>query len=81
MWNLWEGRKDPTNRKRRLVHGLLMLAADGGFLATAALAPENEFDERGFSNFSDRRATHRAVALTSIGIGTAGYLIMLFGGR
>jgi hypothetical protein len=81
VWNLWEGRKDPTNRKRRLVHGLLMLAADGGFLATAALAPENEFDERGSSNFSDRRATHRAVALTSIGIGTAGYLIMLFGGR
>lgn len=77
-WNLWEGRKDPTNRTRRIVHGLLMLAADTGFAATAALAPESEDDG---VRVSDRRGRHRAVALTSIGIGTAGYLIMLVGGR
>ena len=73
-WNLWEARKDPHGRKLRLAHSLLMMAADAGFVATAALAPDREH----FS-FSDNRGTHRAVALTSIGIGTAGYLIMLFG--
>ncbi len=81
VWNLWEGRKDPSNRKLRIAHGLLMLAADAGFLATAAVAPGDDFRERGFSDYSNRRSTHRAVALTSIGIGTAGYLLMLFGGR
>ncbi|MEQ1731563.1 MAG: hypothetical protein ABL982_24595, partial [Vicinamibacterales bacterium] len=42
VWNLLEARKDPNGRKRRLVHGILMLAADGGFLATAMLGPESE---------------------------------------
>jgi hypothetical protein len=73
-WNMWEARKDPHGRKLRLTHGLLMMAADAGFLATAALGPNRES-----FNFNDNRGTHRAVALTSIGIGTAGYLIMLFG--
>jgi hypothetical protein len=30
-------------------------------------------------NFDQQRSTHRAVALTSIGIATAGYLTMLIG--
>jgi hypothetical protein len=76
VWNLWDARKDPNNRKLRLLHGILMLAADAGFVATTAAAPgQHDF------NFSDARTTHRAVALTSIGIGTAGYLIMLFGNK
>jgi hypothetical protein len=76
VWNLWDARKDPNNRKVRLLHGVLMLAADAGFVATTAVAPgRHDF------NFSDARSTHRAVALTSIGIGTAGYLIMLFGNK
>ena len=76
VWNLWEARKDPNGRKRRLVHGLLMLAADAGFAATPAVAPDRES-----LNYSDARRTHRAVALTSIGVGTVGYLIMLIGNR
>lgn len=77
-WNLWEARKDPNGRTRRWVHGLLMMAADAGFLATSMLAPGNDFSENGGS-LSDRRSTHRTVAFTSIGIGTAGYLVMLLG--
>jgi hypothetical protein len=71
VWNLVEARKDPAHRGRRLVHGLLMLGSDAGFLATAALGPG---DEGGGS-----RSAHRAMAFTSIGMASAGYLIMLFG--
>lgn len=73
VWNLVEARKDPVHRSRRLAHGLLMLGADAGFLATAALGPDDD-DEGG------TRSAHRAMAFTSIGMATAGYVIMLFGG-
>jgi hypothetical protein len=69
VWNLWEGRKDPTRRARRLTHGIMMLSADAGFLATAMLAP----GEDGSGN----RSTHRAVALTSMGVAVASYVFML----
>lgn len=75
VWNLVEARKDPVHRTRRMAHGLLMLAADAGFLTTAALGPESEHGE-----VEGSRGMHRAVAFTSIGLATAGYLMMLFGG-
>ena len=75
VWNLIEARKDPTGRSRRLLHGILMLAADAGFFATAAVAPDSED-----ANYADQRSTHRAVALTSIGIATVGYLVQIIGG-
>jgi hypothetical protein len=71
VWNLVEARKNPSGRTKRLAHGILMLAADAGFVATAALAP-------GQDGSGDRTA-HRAVALTSVALATTGYLIMLFG--
>jgi hypothetical protein len=74
VWNLWEGRKDPHGRTRRVLHSVLMLAADAGFTMTAALAPESEHGE-----FRDDRSAHRTAAIASIGLGTAGYLLMLFG--
>jgi hypothetical protein len=76
VWNLIEARKDPANRGRRLAHGLMMLGADAGFLATAALGPESEH-----GRVEGSRGTHRAVAFTSIGLASASYLIMLFGGH
>lgn len=76
VWNLVESRKDPDKRGRRLLHGVLMLSADAGFFATAALGPESEHGE-----VEGSRSTHRAVAFTSIGLASAGYLIMLFGGN
>jgi hypothetical protein len=78
-WNLWESRKDPNNRKRRLTHGLLMMAADAGFLATALLAPHGENRSGTNSVDSSGRSTHRAVAFGSMGVATVSYLIMLLG--
>ncbi|MGE0816563.1 MAG: hypothetical protein AB7O28_18245 [Vicinamibacterales bacterium] len=71
VWNLWEGRNDPANRKRRFLHGILMLASDAGFVATGMLAPTND----GGGN----RSLHKSVAITSMGVATAGYLLMLLG--
>jgi hypothetical protein len=76
VWNLLEARKDPVGRKKRLVHGLLMMAADAGFFATFLAAPDTEEGE-----FSDDRSTHRTIAITSIALATAGYLTMLLGGK
>jgi hypothetical protein len=76
VWNLVEARKDPKGRGKRWAHGLLMLGADAGFLATAALGPG---DEGLFESDGGSRSTHRAVAFASIGTATAGYLVMLLG--
>ncbi len=73
LWNLWEGRNDENGRTKRFAHALLMLASDAGFVATFATAPE------GRSNTTDQRNTHRTMALTSLALGTAGYLLMLIG--
>jgi len=78
VWNLVEARQDPKGSTRRWVHGLLMLGADAGFLATAATGPGGE---DGFSADDSSRSTHRALAFTSISMATAGYLVMLFGGH
>ena len=71
VWNAWEGRKDPASHTRRLIHSVLMLASDAGFVATGLLAPTND----GGGN----QSLHKSVAITSIGVATAGYLLMLFG--
>jgi len=78
VWNLVEAKKDPNGKKKRLTHAVLMLASGAGFAITPMLAPGHRDEiELGSSSAS----THRAVAFTSIGIGTAGYLLMLFGGK
>ncbi len=81
VWNLVEGRKNPAGRTRRTVHGILMLAAGAGFVATGLLAPDEEGGEEGGAathiHDSGRRSTHRAVALSSMGVALAGYLMML----
>jgi hypothetical protein len=80
VWNLVEASKDPNQdgKKRRLTHAILMLASGAGFAITPMVAPGHR-DELEFGTSS--ASTHRAVAFTSIGIGTAGYLLMLFGGK
>ena len=75
VWNLSEGRKDPNHKTKRMVHGILMAVADAGFVATGALAPESE--EGSLDTNSNNRSTHRTVALTSMGVATVAYLIML----
>lgn len=75
VWNLWDSRHDTQGRARRTTHALLMLASDAGFVATAALAPEGEgeFGEGGSEN---NRSTHRNVAIGSMGVSLASYLMM-----
>jgi hypothetical protein len=77
VWNLVEARKDPNHRTQRTIHGILMFVADAGFAATGATAPGSE---RGRVD-GGSRTTHRTLALTSMGIATVSYLMMLFGGN
>jgi hypothetical protein len=69
IWNMLEARKVAPVSKKRLFHGILMLAADAGFFATAATAPDEE-------NRRDASA-HKAIAYTSIGVAAFGYVYAL----
>jgi hypothetical protein len=77
VWNMWESRGDPNHRTLKMIHGILMLGADAGFVATFATGPGG----RNNTNFDANKQTHRTIALTSIGLATGSYLIMLFGNR
>lgn len=74
VWNLVESRQDP-GALRRILHSTLMLAADAGFLYTASLAGENEF-EGGFRESEGDNRRHRDWALGSMALSTAGTLLM-----
>jgi hypothetical protein len=76
VWNLWESRHDENGRKLRILHSVLMLAADGGFVAATATGPNSRRP-----GFESDKVTHRNIAVASIGVGTAGYLLMLFKGK
>ncbi len=82
LWNMFgkEGRQDTDGRTLRLAHGLLMMAADTGFLATAVLTPEGN-DHGRTATATNGRSRHRGLAIGSISVGTAGYLLMLLGNR
>ncbi|MDQ8163679.1 MAG: hypothetical protein P3C10_13960 [Gemmatimonadota bacterium] len=72
-WNLWEGRKDPNGRTRRILHSVLFTAASGGF-AYAGTRLADEAEEN-----LDARRSHRNLALGSMGLSTVSWLIMLIG--
>lgn len=72
-WNLWEGRADTNGRTRRIVHSVLFTAASAGFAYTGmALADEAKASP-------DGRTRHRNMALGSMGVSTASWLLMLIG--
>jgi hypothetical protein len=77
VWNMWESRHEPSHHKLKLIHGILMLGADAGFVATFASGPGG----RNAANLDSQKQTHRTLALTSIGVATGSYLLMLFGNR
>jgi hypothetical protein len=77
VWNLVEANPAPGHTKR-LVHGLMMLAAEGGFVAAAVTAPGHNRND--LLNFDANKATHRDIAIVSLGVGTAGWLLMLLTG-
>jgi hypothetical protein len=71
--NLWEGRKDPNGRTRRILHSVLFTAAGAGFVYAGTQLAEDA-EESG-----DKRRQHRNVALGSMGVSTASWLLMLIG--
>jgi len=70
VWNLWDGRKEREGRGRRTAHVLLMLAADAGFTATGVLGSRAAGE-------GGSRTVHRNVAVGSMAVALAGYLVML----
>lgn len=71
VWNLWEGRKDPVDRKKKLIHSGLFLIAAAGF--TYVTAAGDNIHESGRSN-----PWHRNIALGSMGISLVSWSIMMF---
>ena len=69
-WNLWDSRKDPSGRARRYIHSALMFIADAGFVYTGVLSSQAE------TSF-DARQQHKNVAMFSMGVATASWLMML----
>ena len=69
LWNLIESRHEPEGRARRWIHSILMLVADGGFLATAGAGGSAD----GGGNNADH---HRALAIGSAGVATVATLMM-----
>jgi hypothetical protein len=74
VWNLIDSRHDPAGRTRRWVHSIAMFVASAGFVATGATAPEMENGEVGDGG---NASTHKALAITSMSIATASWLMML----
>ncbi len=72
VWNLWASRKDPEGRTRRWIHSALFIIADAGFAYAGSIGREGRED-------GEIRDRHRTIALSSMGVSTAGWLIMLIG--
>jgi hypothetical protein len=68
-WNLWESRHDPAGRTRRVIHSLAMLGADAGFAWAGASGG-------GANESGDAANHHRTIALSSMGLATAGTVMM-----
>ena len=71
VWNLYDSRKDTDQRALVWSHSALMLAADAGFAVTGLIAGDAGHTTSG----ADR---HRNAGLTSMGLATAGTLLMWF---
>ncbi len=85
VWNLWDGRKDPDGRVWRTAHGLLMLLADAGFVATGLTAPHFETESGvygpgsnltgGYGHGNER--LHKQIAISSMVVATVSWVMML----
>ena len=62
---------------RTLIHGVLMLVADAGFLATALTRPNSRSAE-GLQIYTPKKNQHLTIAYASISVASLGYLLMLF---
>ena len=71
------GREASNERIAAVQAALAALTADVGFVATSSTGPHGE--RHGLISADTSASTHRAIAFTSIGVGTLGYLVMLIG--
>jgi hypothetical protein len=69
VWNLYESRHDTEDRALVWSHSALMLASDAGFAITGLLADNAKRSTRDANR-------HRDAALVSMGLGTAGTVLM-----
>jgi hypothetical protein len=71
VWNLWEGRKDPEDRSRRLVHSVMFLAAAAGFTYVTT-AGDNIYSSGKGNHW------HRDIALASMTVSVVSWSLMIF---
>lgn len=76
--NLLESRQDPDKSDLPLIHGVLMLVADAGFLVTALTRP-NSRTISGLNIYEPKKNQHLTIAYASISVASFSYLLMLFG--
>ena len=74
LWNLWDARHDPVGRKKRIIHSVLFMIADGGFAYAGSIGKQARDD-------SAIRDKHRTIALSSMGVSYVSMMIMLLGGK
>jgi hypothetical protein len=72
-WNFWDTREQAEGRTKRVIHSVLMLAADGGFAYTGIVSTGD------VNRSADARRNHRNWAYASMGTALVGYGIMLIG--
>ena len=70
VWNLWDSRAAAPGRTLRYLHTISMLAADAGFTWAGAVLSEQAETDIG------KRALHRKVALTSMGLSAVSGVLM-----
>lgn len=71
VWNLYDSRQDPSDRKRKYLHSALMLASDAGFAWAGAIGG-------GARNSASTRSLHKNIAIGSMGLSTIGTAMMWF---
>jgi hypothetical protein len=77
VWNLAEAGKIRQGKKRRVVHSILMLVADAGFVYSAAKAPSTaKVDARIAAGTVGGWTPHKISAVASMGVSTLAYLMM-----
>jgi hypothetical protein len=75
--NLVESRSDPDKSDLALIHGVLMLVADAGFLVSALTRPNSQ-TASGLNIYEPKKNQHLTIAYASISVASFSYLLMLF---
>ena len=75
--NLSESARDPNGRTKRTLHTLMMFAADVGFVFTGFLAPSMNAIEQRLAVGDTSWTPHKYVAVSSMAIAAASWLLMV----